>query len=208
MLANLLIALGGRAAEQIFFETFVSFSDKYNNEVMFTKTPHLDITTGASNDLKQANSIARRYVSAFGMGKNIALYDGTSNAQPFLGRNLATNGDKLSEYSKQEIDREIEDLVQWAYQRAVEILKANQDDFFFLTNHLKEKRDLYVYDFETLDISFLIICAFWNAFLCCVYFFFVSCFFYHPFVSFFFYFVYLICLLEFHHLLFYHRISL
>jgi cell division protease FtsH len=154
MLANLLIALGGRAAEQIFFETFVSFSDKYNNEVMFTKTPHLDITTGASNDLKQANSIARRYVSAFGMGKNIALYDGTSNAQPFLGRNLATNGDKLSEYSKQEIDREIEDLVQWAYQRSVEILKANQDDFFFLTNQLKEKRDLYVSDFEALDISF------------------------------------------------------
>jgi cell division protease FtsH len=154
MLANLLIALGGRAAEQLFFETFVSFSDKYNNEVMFTNTPHLDITTGASNDLKQANTIARRYVSVFGMGRNIALYDGTSNAQPFLGRELATNGDKLSEYSKQEIDQEIEDLVQWAYQRSVEILKANKDDFFFLTRKLKENRDLYVDDFEEMDIRF------------------------------------------------------
>jgi len=154
MLANLLIALGGRAAEQLFFETFVSFSDKYNNEVMFTNTPHLDITTGASNDLKQANSIARRYVSVFGMGRNIALYDGTSNTQPFLGRDLATNGDKLSEYSKQEIDQEIEDLVQWAYQRSVEILKANKDDFFFLTRKLKENRDLYVDDFEEMDIRF------------------------------------------------------
>ena len=154
MLANLLIAMGGRAAEQILFETFITFSDKYNNEVMFTNTPHLDITTGASNDLKQANSIARKYVSLFGMGKNIALYDSTSNSQPFLGRNLATNSDKLSEYSKEEIDREIKDLVQWAYQRAVEILKANQEDFFFLTSQLQEKRDLYVSDFAELDISF------------------------------------------------------
>ena len=154
MLTNFLIAMGGRAAEQILFETFITFSDKYNNEVMFTNTPHLDITTGASNDLKQANSIARKYVSLFGMGKNIALYDSTSNSQPFLGRNLATNSDKLSEYSKEEIDREIKDLVQWAYQRAVEILKANQEDFFFLTSQLQEKRDLYVSDFAELDISF------------------------------------------------------
>ena len=88
------------------------------------------------------------------MGKNIALYDSTSNSQPFLGRNLATNSDKLSEYSKEEIDREIKDLVQWAYQRAVEILKANQEDFFFLTSQLQEKRDLYVSDFAELDISF------------------------------------------------------
>ena len=71
---------------------------------MFPNTSHLDITTGASNDLKQANSIARRYVSLFGMGKNIALYDSADMSQPFLGRNLATNNDKLSEYSKQEID--------------------------------------------------------------------------------------------------------
>jgi cell division protease FtsH len=154
MLANLLISLGGRAAEQLFFETFVSVSNKYNNEVMFTNTPHLDITTGASNDLKQANSIARRYVSVFGMGKNIALYDSTGNSQPFLGRDLATNNDKLSEYSKQEIDKEIEHLVQWGYQRAVEILKANKDDFFYLSRKLKEKRDLYVGDFEKRNISF------------------------------------------------------
>jgi cell division protease FtsH len=132
----------------------VSISNKYNNEVMFTNTPHLDITTGASNDLKQANSIARRYVSVFGMGKNIALYDSTGNSQPFLGRDLATNNDKLSEYSKQEIDKEIEHLVQWGYQRAVEILKANKDDFFYLSRKLKEKRDLYVGDFEERNICF------------------------------------------------------
>ena len=154
MLANLLISLGGRAAEQLFYETFVSISNKYNNDEMFGNTPHLDITTGASNDLKQANTIARRYVSVFGMGQNIALYDSTGNSQPFLGRDLATNNDKLSEYSKQEIDKEIEQLVQWGYQRAVDILKTNQNDFFYLSRKLKENRDLYVIDFEERNICF------------------------------------------------------
>ena len=154
MLANLIVSLGGRAAEQIFYERTVHFSPRYKNEIMFENIPHLDITTGASNDLKQANSIARRYVSLFGMGKNMALYDSGSTAQPFLGRELATNGDKLSEYSKEEIDKEIEELVQWAYERAVEILKKNENPFVYLTQSLKDKRDLYVDDFRKRNISF------------------------------------------------------
>ena len=123
---------------------------------MFTNTQNLDITTGASNDLKQANSIARRYVSIFGMGQNIALYDSSDSAQPFLGRNLATNSDKLSEYSKQEIDKEIEELVTWAYQRSLDILRYNKQKFFLLACLLKEKRDLDVDDFKQQDISFQI----------------------------------------------------
>ena len=154
MLANLIISLGGRAAEQIYYERSVHFSPKYKNEIMFENIPHLDITTGASNDLKQANSIARRYVSLFGMGKNMALYDSGTNAQPFLGRELATNGDKLSEYSKEEIDKEIEELVQWAYERAVEILKKNENPFVYLTQLLKDNRDLYVDDFRKRNITF------------------------------------------------------
>ena len=154
MLANLLISLGGRAAEQIYFQSIKTISERYSNEEMFSNTLHLDITTGASNDLKQANSIARRYVSLFGMGKNIALYDSADMSQPFLGRNLATNNDKLSEYSKQEIDKEIEGLVQWAYQRAVDILTYNQKDFFFLTYLLKDNRDLSQDDFQNRNVTF------------------------------------------------------
>ena len=154
MLANLLISLGGRAAEQMYYERHVTVSSKYKNQAMFPNTPHLDITTGASNDLKQANSIARRYVSVFGMGQNIALYDGGSNAQPFLGRNLATNGDKLSEYSKEEIDKEIESLVQWAYEQAVNILQTNEKDFFDLTLLLKDNRDLDITHFNSRNIHF------------------------------------------------------
>ena len=154
MLANLIISLGGRAAEQIFYEKNVSISTKYNNTEMFSNIENLDITTGASNDLKQANSIARRYVSLFGMGKNMALYDSSSSSQPFLGRDLATNNDKLSEYSKEEIDKEIEQLVSWSYERSLEILEKNKHVFFELTNLLQENRDLYIDDFKGFDILF------------------------------------------------------
>ena len=88
------------------------------------------------------------------MGQNIALYDGGSNAQPFLGRNLATNGDKLSEYSKEEIDKEIESLVQWAYEQAVNILQTNEKDFFDLTLLLKDNRDLDITHFNSRNIHF------------------------------------------------------
>lgn len=154
MLANLLISLGGRAAEQIFFESHVSYSSRYKNKDMFTNISNLDITTGASNDLKQANSIARRYVSIFGMGKNMALYDSSDTTQPFLGRNLATNNDKLSEYSKQEIDQEIESLVKWGYERALKILQYNYKEFIFLTQLLKYQRDLNYEDFKSRNIKF------------------------------------------------------
>ena len=52
------------------------------------------------------------------MGNKIGLYDNGGDAMPFLGKNLAMNTDKLSEYSKEEIDKEIENLVSWAYDKA------------------------------------------------------------------------------------------
>ena len=45
----------------------------------------MDITTGASNDLKQANSIARRYVNLFGIDDEIGLIDVDEGQMPFLG---------------------------------------------------------------------------------------------------------------------------
>ena len=54
----------------------------------------------------------------------------------------------------EEIDKEIEELVQWAYERAVEILKKNESPFVYLTQLLKDKRDLYVDDFRKRNISF------------------------------------------------------
>ncbi len=154
MLANLIIALGGRAAEEIIFKKHPSVHSNYRNDKLFSDIDNLDITTGASNDLKQANSIARRYVSLFGMGNNMALYDTADSSQPFLGRDIATNSDKLSEYSKETIDKEIETLVLWAYATARSIIEYNIKDFYSLKDQLVKEYNLSQDDFEKLKINY------------------------------------------------------
>jgi cell division protease FtsH len=152
LLANLMISLGGRAAEQVYYQ--YKNTPNQLDDIIFKNIPDLEVTTGASNDLKQANSIARRYVSMFGMGKNIGLYDGNDSTQPFLGKNIATNSDRLSEYSKQEIDNEIEELVKWAYEQTRNIIEKNNGLFNSLTQLLVEERDLDSNDFDKIILKF------------------------------------------------------
>ena len=152
LLANLMISLGGRAAEQVYYKH--KGIPKKMDDVVFKNIPDLEITTGASNDLKQANSIARRYVSMFGMGKNIGLYDGNDVSQPFLGKNIATNSDRLSEYSKKEIDNEIEELVTWAYEQTRNIIEKNSGAFNNLTDLLVEARNLDSDDFDKIIFKY------------------------------------------------------
>ena len=151
LLANLMISLGGRAAEQVYYK--YKSNPSQLDDIIFKNIPDLEVTTGASNDLKQANSIARRYVSMFGMGKNIGLYDGNDSSQPFLGSNIATNNDRLSEYSKQEIDNEIEELVKWAYEQTRSIIEKNSENFNLLTDMLVAQRDLDFEDFEKIHLK-------------------------------------------------------
>lgn len=151
LLANLMISLGGRAAEQVYYQ-YKNTPNKLD-DIIFKNIPDLEVTTGASNDLKQANSIARRYVSMFGMGKNIGLYDGNDSTQPFLGKNIATNSDRLSEYSKQEIDNEIEELVKWAYEQTRNIIEKNNGSFNNLTELLVEHRNLDSNDFDKIILK-------------------------------------------------------
>tara|TARA_Y100000389_G_scaffold141203_1_gene139044 strand:- start:907 stop:2913 length:2007 start_codon:yes stop_codon:yes gene_type:complete len=153
MLANLIISLGGRAAEEILFKN-INNSSVYLNEVIFKKIGNLDVTTGATNDLKQANTIARRYISLYGLGKNIALYDSDNTEQPFLGRQMATGGSKLSEYVKENIDKEVDDLVNWAYNAALYIVNKNYDSFIYLKNILISKKNLSGEDFNKIILNF------------------------------------------------------
>ncbi len=153
MLANLIISLGGRAAEEILFKN-INNSSVYLNEAIFQKIGNLDVTTGATNDLKQANTIARRYISLYGLGKNIALYDSDSTEQPFLGRQMATGGNKLSEYVKENIDKEVDDLVNWAYNAALYIINQNYDSFIYLKNILISKKNLSKKDFNKILLNF------------------------------------------------------
>ena len=153
MLANLIISLGGRAAEEILFKN-INNSSIYLNEVIFQNIGNLDVTTGATNDLKQANSIARNYISLYGLGRNIALYDSDNTEQPFLGRQMATGGSKLSEYVKGNIDKEVDDLVNWAYTSALHIISQNYDSFIYLKNILISKKNLSEKDFNKISLNY------------------------------------------------------
>ena len=155
MLANMIVAMGGRAAEVIIYGgSFNKNKLNYNSKLVFPDINNLDITTGASNDLKQANSIARKYVSLFGLGKNIGLYDSGDTSQPFLGRQLATNGNKISEYTKQEIDKEIEGLVVYAYEMAIHILMRNKKVFNELAERLVEEKNISGEQLHTYEIEY------------------------------------------------------
>ena len=107
---RLIVTMGGKAAETIF----------YGNE---------HVSLGAVQDLKQANSLAKRMIGNYGMGKKLeAFYNDNveDDRNPFLGRSLAM-GDKYSEKIKDTMDRETLDLVTYALNQAKEILTENRE---------------------------------------------------------------------------------
>ena len=155
MLANLIVALGGRAAEIILFKRKHNLNPtNYQDEKLFKKYDNLDITTGASGDLKQADSIARQYINLFGLNNNLGVIDTTAGNQPFLGRELANGGSKLSEYSKSKIDREVASLIQFALNAAVDIIENNIHEFTDLAKLLLKKNTIDKRDLEKFNILY------------------------------------------------------
>ena len=154
MLANMIIALGGRAAEVAYYKNSLKLQDNYDENRLFHDISDLEITTGASNDLKQANSIARKYVSLFGLGQQIGLYDSNDQSQPFLGKELASGGSKLSDYTRQEIDKEIKDLVDFCYKTSLNIIEKNKNIFHIITQELLKKKTLNADDIEKYRVSY------------------------------------------------------
>jgi cell division protease FtsH len=107
---RLIIAMGGKAAENIY----------YGNS---------NVSLGAVQDLKQANSLAKRMIGNFGMGDKLEVFfneDIDDDSNPFLGRSLAL-GDKYSEHTRDMMDKESLGLVKEAYKEAKEILENNKD---------------------------------------------------------------------------------
>lgn len=140
LLANLIIALGGRAAEIYLYRNVQN--NMYNNENIFTGFEDLDVTTGASNDLMQANNIARDYITKYGFGENIGLYDSSDSDLPFMGREMAMSSKKISEHTRTNIDSQTASLVKFAYLKAIELIKQNDQAFLKVVNLLKEKRTI------------------------------------------------------------------
>ena len=114
MLANIIVSLGGRAAESLLFQNSKE-KRKYKEQNIFHGHDNLDVSTGASNDLHQANKLARDFVTKYGLGEHVGLYDSDD------GRSF-----KLSDQTKQRIDTEVEKMVGQAYEKALQILGKNK----------------------------------------------------------------------------------
>ena len=105
------IALGGKAAEETFFGS-------------------INVSLGATQDLKQANNIARQMIGNYGMGEQLKTFynENTDNSQnPFLGRSLATGIGQYSESIKTSIDTEVLELVKECYEDALKIIENNKN---------------------------------------------------------------------------------
>ena len=150
MLANLVIALGGRAAEVNLY----SKNKKRETDVVFKDIDNLDITTGASNDLAQAENIARRYITLFGLSDDNKYYKNIqSSSQPFLGRDL-TVGDKTSEYTKEISDKKVSQLISESYKISLKLIESNEECFNSLSSKLLEKRVLDGKDFDEVYLKY------------------------------------------------------
>jgi len=128
---RLIIALGGKAAEQLFY-------GRDENSL------------GAIQDLKQANQIARRMIGNYGMGEDLEVFfDETmdSGQNPFLGRSIAS-GSSYSENTREQVDRESLALVDAAYVEAINILTEKRNDVSFMVEMLLKKNVLTGADFE------------------------------------------------------------
>ncbi|WP_156926448.1 ATP-dependent zinc metalloprotease FtsH [Mycoplasma leonicaptivi] len=107
LLASIASFMGGRAAEEIIYG---------ENR----------ISTGASDDINKATSIARRMVTEFGMSDlgPIKYYD--ESGSPFLGKTLATSS-SISNQISHEIDLEIRKIITEAKELALKVIKENKD---------------------------------------------------------------------------------
>lgn len=129
MLQDITVALGGRVAEEIIFD---------------------DITTGASQDIKQATATARAMVTKFGMSDEVGLVCyGDDEDEVFIGRDLAhTRG--YGETVAGTIDREIKRIVDDCHKEARRIIDENIDVLHRCAQLLIEKEKITREEFEAL----------------------------------------------------------
>jgi cell division protease FtsH len=126
---SLTATMGGRAAEEIIFG---------------------QITNGASGDLQQATNLSRAMVTQFGMSKSLGPRTfGSDSGNPFLGRGWVDERDYSEDAAKQ-IDEEIYGITATAYDRAINILKANRDKLELLAEILITNETLDRSEFEYL----------------------------------------------------------
>ena len=137
ILARIMGALGGRAAEEVVFG-------------------YPEVTTGAGNDLQQVTSMARQMVTRFGMSNIGPLALENQASDPFLGRTMGSS----SEYSEDiasRIDMQIRSIIQHCHNETVQIIKDNRVIIDKLVDILIEKETISGDEFKQIVEEFTII---------------------------------------------------
>ncbi len=129
MLQEIVVDLGGRVAEEMVFD---------------------DITTGASQDIKEATQLAKAMVTKYGMSDNVGLinYD-SDDDEVFIGRDLA-HARGYGESVATRIDEEVKRIIDECYRKAKKIIQEHEDVLNRCAALLLEKEKINREEFEGL----------------------------------------------------------
>ena len=129
MIQSIMVSLGGRIAEELTFD---------------------DITTGASQDIKQATAYAKAMVTKFGMSEELGLIAyGDDEEEVFIGRDIG-HGRGYAEETASKIDSEVKRIVDECYRNAKDIIMQNRDVLEKCAKLLMEKEKISQEEFEAL----------------------------------------------------------
>ena len=126
LLARITMLYGGRAAEELFFDT---------------------VTTGASNDIEKATELGRAMITQYGMSEKFGLIGLESIQNRYLDGRAVMN---CADVTAAEIDHEVMDLLKRCYERAKELLSGNQDVMERIASFLIEKETISGKEFMEL----------------------------------------------------------
>ena len=129
MLEHIVVSLGGRVAEEMIFQ---------------------DVTTGASQDIKQATQMARAMVTQYGMSDKIGMINyGSDEDEVFIGRDLAHTRN-YAEKTAALIDEEVKRIIDDSYEKAKTLISQHEEVLHKCANLLLEKEKIGQQEFEAL----------------------------------------------------------
>ena len=126
LLARITMLYGGRAAEELFFDT---------------------VTTGASNDIEKATELGRAMITQYGMSEKFGLIGLESIQNRYLDGRAVMN---CADVTAAEVDHEVMELLKRCYERAKELLSGNQDVMERIASFLIEKETISGKEFMEL----------------------------------------------------------
>ena len=129
MMQDVIVSLGGRIAESLIFD---------------------DVTTGASQDIKQATATAKDMVTKYGFSDDIGMINYADEDEVFIGRDFGHTSRGYSEDVAKTIDHEIKKIIDEAYTKAKQILEDHMDILHSCAALLMEKERIDRKEFEAL----------------------------------------------------------